>query len=67
MKFDFMKPFGSGAYFAEAMATVLTDKAEDWSECSSRLLLDTPEFLRSESDWATRGFDAIGFVFMTSW
>ena len=34
------------------MGTVLTDKAEEWVECSSRLLLDTPAALQSSSDWS---------------
>eukprot|EP00438_Fugacium_kawagutii_P031102 Skav231822 [mRNA] locus=scaffold136:22409:26505:- [translate_table: standard] len=39
------------------MASPLTEKAEDWSECSTRLLLETPDFLRSGSDWTTSTFE----------
>lgn len=38
---------------ATSATSLLTAKAEDWSECSSRLLIDTPDFLRSDSDWTT--------------
>ncbi|CAK8986035.1 unnamed protein product [Durusdinium trenchii] len=37
-----------------APPTILTNKAEEWVECASRLLLDTPESLRSASDWTGR-------------
>jgi len=42
---------------ATSATSVLTAKAEDWSECSSRLLIDTPDFLRSDSDWTTSRLD----------
>jgi len=32
-------------------AEPLTDRAEEWSECASRLFAGTPEGLRSSSDW----------------